>query len=203
MSTSPRPPCRTSIASMRSRASWRARARRISWSPTGAELEIGWLPVLLQESGNGKIQPGGPGYFEAAAQLRLLEVPTERGSLDGRHPSAGQSAPASRSAQHRDRRHGADDEARHARCRQRAVLSAARRGLSRRAGKQAIDTLGSEAAPLKGVRGGGDPSRSGVSVPLAGAARSFAAIEPKPGVPPSAGYLARARHEAQRRRRRR
>src|SRR6476646_8416076 len=43
---------------------------------TGAELEIGWLPVLLQESGNGKIQPGSPGYFEAASQLRLLEVPT-------------------------------------------------------------------------------------------------------------------------------
>src|SRR5882724_2251097 len=46
---------------------------------TGAELEIGWLPVLLQESGNGKIQPGGPGYFEAASQLSLLEVP---GSVD-------------------------------------------------------------------------------------------------------------------------
>src|SRR3954463_7551970 len=26
---------------------------------TGAELEIGWLPVLAQESGNSKIQPGG------------------------------------------------------------------------------------------------------------------------------------------------
>ncbi len=39
---------------------------------TGAELEIGWLPVLLQEAGNGKIQPGGPGYFEAASQLRIL-----------------------------------------------------------------------------------------------------------------------------------
>src|SRR3982750_4396097 len=31
---------------------------------TGAELEIGWLPVLIQESGNTKIQPGQPGYFE-------------------------------------------------------------------------------------------------------------------------------------------
>src|SRR6187397_2431395 len=30
---------------------------------TGAELEIGWLPLLLQESGNAKIQPGSPGYF--------------------------------------------------------------------------------------------------------------------------------------------
>ena len=44
---------------------------------TGAELEIGWLPVLIQESGNSKIQPGGPGYFEAASALRLLEVPTK------------------------------------------------------------------------------------------------------------------------------
>ena len=34
---------------------------------TGAELEIGWLPVLLQESGNPKIQPGTPGYFEATS----------------------------------------------------------------------------------------------------------------------------------------
>src|SRR5258705_7959897 len=42
----------------------------------GAELEVGWLPVLLQESGNGRIQPGSPGYFEADKQLRLLEVPT-------------------------------------------------------------------------------------------------------------------------------
>jgi len=42
---------------------------------TGAELEIGWLPVLIQESGNSRIQPGAPGYFEAASALRLLEVP--------------------------------------------------------------------------------------------------------------------------------
>ncbi|HZV93601.1 MAG TPA: zinc ABC transporter substrate-binding protein, partial [Caldimonas sp.] len=27
---------------------------------TGAELEVGWLPVLLQQSGNGKVQPGQP-----------------------------------------------------------------------------------------------------------------------------------------------
>ena len=43
----------------------------------GAELEIGWLPVLVRESGNRRIQPGGPGYFEAAAQVRLLEMPTQ------------------------------------------------------------------------------------------------------------------------------
>src|SRR3954471_6712203 len=43
---------------------------------TGAQLEIGWLPVLLQDSGNSKIQPGSPGYFEAAPLVHLLEVPS-------------------------------------------------------------------------------------------------------------------------------
>jgi len=40
---------------------------------TGAELEIGWLPLLQRESGNARIQPGRAGYFEAAEQVRLLE----------------------------------------------------------------------------------------------------------------------------------
>jgi len=44
---------------------------------TGAELEVGWLPVLIQESGNAHIQRGAPGYFEAASTLRLLEVPSQ------------------------------------------------------------------------------------------------------------------------------
>jgi len=43
---------------------------------TGAELEIGWLPVLLQQSGNDKVQPGQPGNFAAADYVRKLEVPT-------------------------------------------------------------------------------------------------------------------------------
>lgn len=42
---------------------------------TGAELEIGWLPILLQQSGNAKIQPGQPGYLMAADSVRMLEVP--------------------------------------------------------------------------------------------------------------------------------
>ena len=42
---------------------------------TGAELEIGWLPVLLRQSGNAAIQPGQPGYFEAARHVTLLEKP--------------------------------------------------------------------------------------------------------------------------------
>lgn len=42
---------------------------------SGAELEIGWLPLLQRESGNAKIQPGMPGHFEAARHVALLEKP--------------------------------------------------------------------------------------------------------------------------------
>lgn len=40
---------------------------------TGAELEIGWLPLLQRESGNANIQSGQPGYFEAASAVPLLD----------------------------------------------------------------------------------------------------------------------------------
>lgn len=54
-----------------------ARARRADLLVcTGSQLEIGWLPVLLRQAGNPAIQPGQPGYFEAAAQVRLLDVPS-------------------------------------------------------------------------------------------------------------------------------
>lgn len=42
---------------------------------TGAELEVGWLPVVLRESGNRGIQPGQPGNFEAASVVTMLEIP--------------------------------------------------------------------------------------------------------------------------------
>ncbi|MDQ5904256.1 MAG: zinc/manganese transport system substrate-binding protein [Pseudomonadota bacterium] len=41
----------------------------------GAELEVGWLPVVLRESGNRGIQSGQPGYFEAASAVTMLDVP--------------------------------------------------------------------------------------------------------------------------------
>ncbi len=50
---------------------------------TGAELEIGWLPLVLTQSGNPKIQAGQPGYFEASKQVTLLEVPTRLDRADG------------------------------------------------------------------------------------------------------------------------
>jgi zinc/manganese transport system substrate-binding protein len=43
---------------------------------TGAQLEIGWLPLVQTQSGNARIQLGQPGYFEAARHVLLLEVPS-------------------------------------------------------------------------------------------------------------------------------
>lgn len=50
---------------------------------TGAELEAAWLPLVLRESGNRAVQPGGSGYFEAAQSVRMLEVPVRVDRADG------------------------------------------------------------------------------------------------------------------------
>lgn len=44
---------------------------------TGAELEIGWLPLLLVKSGNAAIQEGQPGHFMATQHVQLLEIPAK------------------------------------------------------------------------------------------------------------------------------
>jgi zinc/manganese transport system substrate-binding protein len=42
----------------------------------GRELEIGWLPPLITQSRNAKIQPGADGYFDASLTAKILEIPT-------------------------------------------------------------------------------------------------------------------------------
>src|SRR5258706_16208522 len=42
---------------------------------TGAELEVGWLPLVIQQAGNAKVQAGKPGYFEASGCLSNLRQP--------------------------------------------------------------------------------------------------------------------------------
>ncbi len=44
---------------------------------TGADLEIGWLPVLLRRANNTKVQPGKPGYVEATSAIALLDRPAK------------------------------------------------------------------------------------------------------------------------------
>jgi len=62
---------------IQARPSLLAKARRANLVVcTGSELEIGWLPVVLRQSGNDAVQPSKPGYFEAAQYVKRLEVPT-------------------------------------------------------------------------------------------------------------------------------
>jgi len=42
----------------------------------GRELEIGWLPPLINQSRNGKLQPGAAGYLDASLTVKILELPT-------------------------------------------------------------------------------------------------------------------------------
>jgi len=42
----------------------------------GAELELGWLPPLLENARNGKVAAGAPGHIVASEGIKLLEIPT-------------------------------------------------------------------------------------------------------------------------------
>ena len=50
---------------------------------TGLDLEVGWLPMLVQQSGNARLAPGSPGYFEAGRFVTPLEVPVRLDRSDG------------------------------------------------------------------------------------------------------------------------
>ncbi|MES2261650.1 MAG: zinc ABC transporter substrate-binding protein [Pseudomonadota bacterium] len=56
---------------------------------TGLELEIGWLPVLIQQSGNGKIAEGQPGHFEAGMLVPRIDVPGKVDRSEGDVHAAG------------------------------------------------------------------------------------------------------------------
>jgi zinc/manganese transport system substrate-binding protein len=56
---------------------------------TGLELEVGWLPVLVQQSGNTRIAPGQPGHFEAGNLVPRLDVPSKLDRSDGDVHAAG------------------------------------------------------------------------------------------------------------------
>ncbi|MDO9468018.1 MAG: zinc ABC transporter substrate-binding protein [Thiobacillus sp.] len=56
---------------------------------SGADLEVGWLPLLLREAGNARVQPGRPGYFEATRYVTLLEKPATLDRAQGDVHAAG------------------------------------------------------------------------------------------------------------------
>jgi zinc/manganese transport system substrate-binding protein len=155
---------------------------------TGADLEIGWLPVLLRESGNARIQPGSPGYFEAASQLHLLEIPS---SVDR---SMGDVHPLGNPHVHLDP-HNVALVAAGLAARLAAVDAANAKVYEARAAdfqarwRAAITRWEQQAAPLKDM-----PvvviHRDQVYLCHWLGLHEVAAIEPKPGVPPSSAYLA-------------
>jgi zinc/manganese transport system substrate-binding protein len=154
---------------------------------TGAELEVGWLPVLLQQSGNDKVQAGQPGNFAAADFVRKLEIPAAVDRAQGDVHAAGnphiQTDPRNIAAvaralttrlQQVDAAHAADY---------------AQRGTAfQQKWQQSMTRWSTQAAPLRGL-------------PVVSQHKAFvylydwlgmkevAVLEPKPGVEPSAAHL--------------
>jgi zinc/manganese transport system substrate-binding protein len=154
---------------------------------TGAELEIGWLPVLLQQSGNARAQPGQPGNFAAADFVRKLNVPTQVDRAQGDVHAAGnphiQTDPRNIAlvAAALDKRLQQIDPAN-------AAAYAKRAADFNQRWQQAMTRWAVEAAPLKGV-----------AVVLQHDAfvylddwlglKEVAVLEPKPGVEPTVSHL--------------
>lgn len=153
----------------------------------GADLEIGWLPLVLRDSGNAAIQPSQPGYFEASAWVNRLEVPTV---LDRAH---GDVHAAGNPHVHLDPRNVLKvGEALTARMAELDPAQAAtyRSGFKTFAGKWqvAMARWEKEAAPLRGVSVLVH-HRSFVYLENWLGLRELGALEPKPGIEPSSGHL--------------
>ena len=155
---------------------------------TGAELEVGWLPLVLRESGNAAVQPGRPGYFEAAALVARLEIPLKLDRAEGDVHASGNphihldphnllavAAPLAKRMGELDAANAA-----HYAERQRAFAERLRAAIAR---------WEKEAAPLRGMR-------------VVAQHRSFSylfrwlglveagTLEPKPGIEPGSAHLA-------------
>lgn len=50
---------------------------------SGAQLEIGWLPMLLRKGNNPKVIPGTPGFLEASEHVKRLDVTLENDRSQG------------------------------------------------------------------------------------------------------------------------
>jgi zinc/manganese transport system substrate-binding protein len=154
---------------------------------TGAELEIGWLPILVRQTGNPKIQPGQPGHFEAAHYVRMLEIPARLDRAEGDvHPGGNphiQTDPRNIAlvADALAKRLAEIDAANADYYRQRHIQFASR-------WKTAIANWEKLAAPLKGtpvvVQHKGFPYLENWL-----GLKQVAALEPKPGVESSSAYL--------------
>ena len=144
---------------------------------TGAELEIAWLPMIAQQSGNARIGAGGAGLFETTTAVRLLELPARLDRAEGDVHAGGNP-------------HIQTDP------RMMIPVSKAMAASFEKRWTTALAGWTAKGAPLKGI-------------PIVVQHHSWAyleawlglveitPLEPKPGVPPSSGYLAQVLQKLQ------
>ena len=156
---------------------------------TGAELELAWLPLLLRQAGNPRVQPGQPGHFEAAGFVALKEVPARLDRAEGDIHASGnphiQTDPRNilAVAQALARRLAELDPAGGETYRSRAAAFEAR-------WREAIAGWERAAAPLRGASVVVHHRSWVYLIDWLGLVEA-GAIEPKPGVPASSAHLAR------------
>ena len=155
---------------------------------SGSELEIGWIPLLLTQSGNPRVQLGNPGYFEASQYVVKLEIPKviDR-ALGDLHPGGNPHIHTdprniARVAQALEERLAQIDPANAESYRSRAKSFLGR-------WQAAIARWEQQAAPLKGVPIVVYHKDFSYFINWAGM-REAGSLEPKPGIPPTPSHLA-------------
>jgi zinc/manganese transport system substrate-binding protein len=160
---------------------------------SGAELEMGWLPLLLRSSGNSKVQPGRPGYVEAAMLVERLEVPQTVDRAMGDVHSKGnphvQSDPRRMAtiAEQLSQKLVELDSANAPYYEQRGSEFLQR-------WRQKLGEWEERGAPLKGVRAVTHHKDWVYLFDWLGM-EEVATLEPKPGVPPTPGHLAQLKKQ--------
>ena len=155
---------------------------------SGSELEVGWLPLLLTQSGNAKIQLGSAGYFEASQFVPKLEIPkvVDR-ALGDVHPSGNPHVHLdprniARVAEALTERFVQLDPAN-------TDIYKARGNSFRERWRAALSRWEQQAAPLKGVPVVVYHKDMSYFINWSGM-REAGSLEPKPGLPPTPAHLA-------------
>jgi zinc/manganese transport system substrate-binding protein len=155
---------------------------------TGAELEIGWMPVVFRQGSNGRVQPGTPGYFSAADYVRMLEVPARLDRAEGDIHAAGnphiQMSPLNirAVAGPLGQRMAQLDIAQ-------AAYYTERTQAFQQRWDEALKQWQAKAAPLKGMNYVAYHKFWAYLADWLGM-KEIATIEPKPGVPPGSAHIA-------------